>query len=123
MIAYLEGGVEVAADRRPGAGRLTDNEWLGRLYSSAGIEVRARQTAGKPDTLPEIYWRGIERRNPEATEDGWRNPVRQAQFTAPRRMGPRSGAQPHPVGKATWRLCPAGKACPLRQCHARRRPF
>ncbi len=78
VIAYLEGNVEIVFDRRPGAGdcpdfrsnengtvpfraplRITDRAWLGRFFSSAGVNVRAAATAGKPDALPEIYWRGI----------------------------------------------------------------
>ena len=83
VIAYLEGDVEVAADGRTGAPRLNDQTWLGRFFSSAGVEVRAAAVAGKPDVLPPIYWRGMERRSPEAVEGGRRPPVQQAQYTAP----------------------------------------
>ena len=69
VIAYLEGDVEVMLDRRPGAPRLTDQTWLGRFFSSAGVQVRAAATAGKPDVLPPIYWRGMERRTPESAEE------------------------------------------------------
>ncbi len=83
VIAYLEGDVEVALDRRPGATRLTDRAWLGRFYSSADVRVRTAATAGKPEILPPIYWRGMERRTPESAEGGWRPEVQRAQYTAP----------------------------------------
>ena len=66
-----------------GAARVTDQTWLGRFFSSAGVQVRVAQTAGKPDVLPPIYWRGMERRTPESGEDGWRSRVQQAQYTPP----------------------------------------
>ena len=59
VIAYLEGEVEVVQDRRPAPpARLADRAWLGRFYSSTDVQVRATATAGKPDVLPPIYWRG-----------------------------------------------------------------
>ena len=105
VIAYLEGAVRIAPDSRPGAGQLTDNAWLGRFYSSASVEVRAGQTAGKPDTLPEIYWRGIERRNPEAADAA---PVQPAQFTSPVPPAAPSGVAPLlPPGSAVGVPAPA----------------
>lgn len=90
VIAYLEGNVEVASDGRPGGSRLTDQAWLGHLYSGTGIQVRATTIAGKPDALPPIYWRGMERRGPESADSGWRtrgqtgtSEVQQTQFAAP----------------------------------------
>ncbi len=83
VIAYLEGDVEIAMDRQPGAARLTDRAWLGRFSSPASVEVRAAATAGKPDVLPPIYWRGMERRTPELAGDQGRSPVQQAQYLAP----------------------------------------
>ena len=83
VIAYLEGDVEITLDRRPGAGRLTDRAWLGRFHSSTDVQVRAGARAGKPEVLPPIYWRGMERRAPGSVEDGCRPQVEQAQYLAP----------------------------------------
>ena len=96
VIAYLEGDVEVMP--RPGAVRVTDQTWLGRFFSSAGVQVRAAAAAGKPDVLPPIYWRGMERRTPESGEDGWRSRVQQAQYTPP--PAPAARPQCH-TGQAT----------------------
>jgi hypothetical protein len=92
VIAYLEGDAEVML--RPGGMRLTDQAWLGRFFSSAGVQVRAAATAGKPDVLPPIYWRGMERRTPESGEEGSRPHVKQAQYTAP---GPAPEVVPTPA--------------------------
>jgi hypothetical protein len=81
VIAYLEGDVEVAP--RPGAASLKDQTWLGRFFSSRGVEVRAAAIAGKPDALPAIYLRGQQRRSPEASESGWRPRAEQTQYAAP----------------------------------------
>ena len=91
VIAYLEGNAKITLNSEPSAPRLRDQTWFGRFYSNAGLEVRALTTAGKPDVLPPVYWRGMERRSPEKTErrspesvrNGWRSRVQQAQFTAP----------------------------------------
>ncbi len=82
VIAYLEGDVESASSQQPGAPRLTDKTWFGRFLSMPGIQVRTGATAGKPDVLPPIYWRGMERRSPESAEDGWRPRVQPAQYVA-----------------------------------------
>ncbi len=78
VIAYLEGDVRMVVDRQSGAPRLTDQTWFGRFYSVAGVEVRATTTGGRPDSLPPIYWRGMERRVPEPASN-----VRPAQYTVP----------------------------------------
>ena len=105
VIAYLEGDVEVMQSGEkmgtgseptranpgqplsrevpvpifsPGAARLTDQTWLGRFFSSAGVQVRAAQAAGKPDALPPIYWRGMERRSGR---------IRRKRLAVPRRAG------------------------------------
>jgi hypothetical protein len=83
IIAYLEGDVKVVPDGRPGAGRLTDSTWLGRFYSTAGVEVRPAETAGKPERLPDIYWRGIERRNPESAGSSRQAAIQPAQYNSP----------------------------------------
>ena len=81
VIAYLEGDVEVIP--QPGAAKVNDQTWFGRFVSNAGVDVRAATVAGKPDELPPIYWRGMERRTPESAGDAWRPRVEQAQFTSP----------------------------------------
>lgn len=83
VIAYLEGDVQVVLDRRPGATQLNDRTWLGRFSSNAGVQVQAAATAGKPDILPPIYQRGVERRNPESADAAWRPRAQQTQYTAP----------------------------------------
>jgi len=106
VIAYLEGDVDIAWDRRPNGPRLTDRKWIGRFFSSAGVEVRASATAGKPDVLPPIYWRGMEQRAPaapvspegiarvaESPNSGDSREVRPVQFVAPASPGP-SAAPP-----------------------------
>jgi hypothetical protein len=100
VIAYLEGEVEIVQDRRPAAPtRLTDRAWLGRFQSSTDVQVRATATAGKPDVLPPIYWRGMERRAPGAAADGSRPPVAQAQYLAPPPAA-RPNVLPAPAGAA-----------------------
>ena len=102
IIAYLEGNVELSLDRRPGAPRLNDKAWLGRFETSAGVDVAATNAAGKPDVLPAIYWRGIERRSSElsglmaASQNG---PVRQAQYSAsaPNAAGGQVAPAPSPA--------------------------
>ena len=83
VIAYLEGNVDITSDTRPGAPRLTDRAWFGRFNTSASVEVRPTAAAGKPDVLPPIYWRGMERRDPEAAANSVQPGVRQVQFTTP----------------------------------------
>jgi len=94
VIAYLEGDVSLTTGDRPDSARLTDQTWLGRFQTAAGVEVRALATAGQPDSLPPIYWRGMERRKPEPI-----GAVRQAQYTtdAPAQLNP-SGSSPLPGG-------------------------
>ena len=113
VIAYLEGDVEVAVDRRPDATRLTDRTWLGRFFSSANVQVRAASTAGKPDVLPPVYWRGMERRAPESADTNWRpqqpsgTGVSQAQYTVPAPLvGPET--VPAPVGSPAFFDAPPG---------------
>lgn len=92
VIAYLEGDISISTGDQPGAARLADKTWTGRFYSSAGVEVRALATAGQPDSLPPIYWRGMECRKPEPS-----SAVRQTQYTtdAPSLLNP-SESSPSP---------------------------
>ena len=83
VIAYLEGKVDIKWDDKPGSPHLADRTWFGRFFTAANVDVRAAAVAGKPDVLPPIYQRGMERRSPEVTDDGLRLPVQTAQFTLP----------------------------------------
>ncbi len=77
IIAYLQGNVEVQLDVRRDTGRLIDRSWLGRFYTSAGIQIHVARVAGKPDPMPPIFQRGTERRDPPPAKA-----TRQTQFTA-----------------------------------------
>jgi hypothetical protein len=81
VIAYLEGNVEI--NSRAGNARITDRTWFGRYFSNAPVQVQAATTAGKPDTLPPVYWRGMERRSPEPNETNKPSSVTQTQFLTP----------------------------------------
>jgi len=83
VLAYLEGDVDVALDSQRGATRLTDKSWFGRFYSLGDVQVRTTMVAGKPDVLPPIYWRAMERRKPDSPDAQWRSRVQTAQYAAP----------------------------------------
>ncbi|MBN2292716.1 MAG: LPS-assembly protein LptD [Pirellulales bacterium] len=89
IIAYFEGNVVV--DQSPATGwqsanekktegpkRLTDKTYLMRLTSQAMPDIRVGQISGAPAQMPEIYSRGMDRRNPLA-----QNAVRRTQYTQP----------------------------------------
>ena len=82
VIAYLEGNVALALHRRA-AVRVTDKTWFGRFFTSGSIDIQAAVVAGRPDVLPGIYQRGMERRNPEFVDSLRQTHVEQAQFVAP----------------------------------------
>lgn len=103
VIAYLEGGVDVVA--QPGEARVTDQTWFGRFWSTTGVQVAAATVAGQPDTLPPVYWRGMERRTPEPNDAAWRARVEPAQYAAP---GPVATSNaPTPNGPEATPLFPA----------------
>lgn len=117
IIAYLEGDVSIATGDRPNAARLTDQTWFGRFYSAASVEVRATTTTGQPDSLPPIYWRGMERRKPERKSD-----VRPAQYTTdapallnPPESSPLPGGAPMqtPGAAPNWGTPPPSVAPPI----------
>ncbi len=76
IIAYLEGDVTLRRHRGNVPTKLTDQTWFGRFYTNGQIRVRSAQVGGEPDTRPEIYRRGMQRRDPAAA-----GTIRQAQFT------------------------------------------
>jgi hypothetical protein len=119
VIAYLEGNVEMALDTRPGAPQLRDRTWFGRLLSAARVEVLATTAGGKPETLPAIYWRGMERWGVQPAADdgkagaistvppraaGQSSEVRPAQFVAPAPPAPAGGTT---SGSGTLGMFPA----------------
>jgi hypothetical protein len=74
MIAYLENDVQIAWDANPDSPHLKDRAWFGRFFTAAAITVHADAASGKPDVLPPIYQRGMERRNPMVNDEGVRLP-------------------------------------------------
>jgi hypothetical protein len=92
VITYLEGNVEVMP--KAGATRLTDKTWLGRFFTSARVEVHAATVAGKPDQLPPIYWRGMERRSPESANNADPSQAKQVQYAAPADTSPFPAERP-----------------------------
>ena len=88
IIAYLEGEVDLRLDPHNGPARLTDNCWLGRFYASGPIQIGVLRAAGKPQAMPAVFQRGMERRRPlpAAAAGPTRSPhagVRNAQFIEP----------------------------------------
>ena len=83
VIAYLEGGVTIEAQRGGRPFKLADATWLGRFFSSATVEVRAGIVAGCPNVLPGVYQRGMERRSPAGADVVHSSRVEVAQFAAP----------------------------------------
>ncbi len=79
IIAYFEGNV----DLRDGRARLTDGDWFGRFFTNREIQVYAGQTSGKPDVLPPIFQRAMEKRQPTGGDQLVRSEVQQAQFARP----------------------------------------
>ena len=89
VIAYLEGRVVVETVRAGKPAKLTDKTWLGRFFTTGPVEVHAGVVAGRPDVLPAVYQRGMERRNPAAGADVVRRAgVEQAQYSASPRPPP-----------------------------------
>jgi len=76
VIAYLEGDVTIEHGRSDGPATLSDQTWLGRFFTAGAVEVHVAAAAGKPDTLPEVYGRGQQRRHPPQADT-----IRRTQFT------------------------------------------
>ena len=107
-----------SAAGRTGRGRLTDQTWCGQFETSAGVGVQAAAIYGKPDLLPPIYQRGMQRRSP----DGERRPPGEGALPAARNRDrppatpnarsngrPRSPArnrcrQPAPTRRRRWEV-------------------
>jgi len=96
VIAYLEGDVCVEPDRGLSWTRLIDEHWLGRFYTNGAIQVHAGRVAGRPDEMPGVFQRGVQRRAP--------SPVRPVQFqqgAATQVQSTDSGAAPPVVESAS----------------------
>jgi hypothetical protein len=62
LIVYLEGNVEVSHRGEAGSGRVTDNTFFGRFFSSATVNIQIAAPAGAPATKPEVFQRAVARR-------------------------------------------------------------
>ncbi|HYW78911.1 MAG TPA: hypothetical protein VE890_05005, partial [Thermoguttaceae bacterium] len=82
VIAYLEGDVTIERRRAddPTASAhettLSDQTWFGRFFTAATVGVHVAAASGKPDVLPEVYARGLQRRHPTQADT-----IRRTQFT------------------------------------------
>ena len=106
VIAWVEGNVALQFQRRGVPVRVTDQSWFGRFTTSRTVQVQAAMVAGRPDVLPGIYQRGMERRNPEFTDALRQTRVEQVQYVAPPKAQP--SAQPLPPGTRRVRVFPRG---------------
>jgi len=85
VLVYFEGKVRVDYSHRSEPHRatgqtaqsITGRSWFGRLESSAPVDVQTVTVGGRPTAEPEIYARGREASQSQATQP------RQAQFTGP----------------------------------------
>lgn len=73
-VEYQHGGAAHAVTRRK-AQTVVDKTWLGRFYSTAGIEMHLPAVGGEPSVKPALFQRGL-----SARESG-RAGVQPAQFT------------------------------------------
>ena len=106
VIAYLEGDVLLQLSRMGHPVRITDQTWFGRFQTSGGVQVQAGSVAGRPDVLPGIYQRGMERRDPASPDVLRRTEVKPVQFASPRIEQP--VGQPLPTGTRRIRVFPRG---------------
>jgi hypothetical protein len=106
VIAYLEQDVSIEFPRNALAtagvkrlpGHLQDQSWFGRLYTTAGADLRSAP-AGEPRVKPAVYHRGLARLGPSGEAK-----VTPAQFTE---FGPGPAqTDPLPVGARRVRAFP-----------------
>ena len=94
VIVYMEGDVVLHVAQKGPPARLTDQSWLGRWETVAGVQVRVPEVHGAPEPLPPIYARAV-----AARDGGITSTVQQAQYTQP--IGPAATAiGPPPPGLA-----------------------
>ena len=78
VIVYLEGDVSLDLAQNGARARLTDQSWLGRFETGAGVEVYVPQVRGPAQTPPAIYQRAVAARDLQVSGG-----VQQAQYTQP----------------------------------------
>ncbi len=105
VIAYLEGEVNVQLVRDRDPVKIHDKKWFARFYTIADVQIRAGVVAGKPTVLPEIYQRGMDKRNPEFADSLRQTHAEPVQYVAPANELPPPG-QPSPAAGPA----PAGNA-------------
>lgn len=91
-VEYQHGGSPHRVTRRP-AQAVVDKTWLGRFYTTAGIEMHVPTVTGEPHAKPATFERGLAARDPGSSGN-----VRPAQFAG---------------GAANIPLSPPGPAGPL----------
>jgi len=91
-IVYLEGNVIVDSNRGAGPVKLIDTSWLGRYYTHAKVEVRSQSLHNPLPAKPDIYRRGVARRNPPQP-----GAIRRTQYTA---FGPESNLDESSIGSS-----------------------
>ena len=97
MIVYLEGDVVLDIAQKGPRARLTDQNWLGRWETAAGVQVHVPEVRGAPETPPPIYERAVAARDGEIPGG-----VRQAQYAQP--MGPPAPGSPGSVTRGARRI-------------------
>ncbi len=105
VIAYLEGDVNVRLIRDRDPVQIRDKKWFARFYTLGDVQIRAGVVAGKPNVLPEIYQRGMDKRNPEFADSLRQTHAEPVQYVAPANElpppgQPSPGAGPAPAGNA-----------------------
>lgn len=120
VTAYLEGNVLVQSPRQGAPSRITGGTWFGHFSTFRSVDVQAGAVAGRPDVLPGVYQRGMEQRNPPASDALRQTRVEQVQFVVPRNELPPPGqpspaagpilpgAGPPPPGSRRFRVFPRG---------------
>lgn len=98
VIAYLEGDVTVDQVQDGSRARVTDNAWVGRFFSAAGIEVHISRVTNAEASGSPLYQRAQAQRDRE-----FKHAVQQAQATKPLIS---ADGQPLPAGSRRIRVFP-----------------
>lgn len=104
VTVYLEGDVEVTATTPESEAPPTvrDRSWLGRFYSTRGIDLRVAQRLGDDQARPEVYGRAV------AWRDAGPGVIRRTQFQP---GGPPAGGVT-PAGTRRLRAFPRSSVLP-----------
>jgi hypothetical protein len=89
VVAYLEGEVSLGGARDDGVSTLGDAGWLGTFESTGPVSFELPPPTGEPAIKPEIYLRGMARRDP-----GLYGAIRRTQFTQFENVAPPIDALP-----------------------------